>query len=694
MYWWFTMQIKTKLLSLGLLSFVSINSYANLQIYPSKGLFGLNSSKHQCKSLLTPLSEIIDSSLSCNFEKAITPELRVQLQANFEKALKQAFPDQVVTKIEQNTKNRTYVASLDVVRASEYLVQKQSTTEIFLPLTVSFKLTNILTGEVIFSESKTYVQPIKVMSSEIGQTATDQKIITQYQNNMLILVQQLVESTKAKLKLSEIKTTIIDRWKSYLILDKGFDQGIGKNDELSSSEGDLVRIVHADRDYAVAIPIMLYGNTKEFSKMTSNVRQSIRKPKALVMDIIRFGDEPKELVEQIFSDATGDNAPFTLVPVNRRYSALAQSISEETKLAQAEDINRRELPDFFIRLYVTPTIGYEQKVGQLTQQQFVYSDVMAEMIDSSGRVIHVAHASNEIKDIISDGMGFSLENQKEVALKNALIKLAETFKKDLKFTRTDLKVSKSDNQIISIQDQGKQLNLGLKINIYNSQTISGKQVLIPTWEATVISRDGNEVTAQLDAPIGKSDNISVKSGDIIQVDTQENAIDSNLSRSMCAFLATEQSGEIQFKPFTMMTYYGFAKYSKYPFYATGVDLEKGRSLKDNIQYMTENAGFKKQLNLKLFEPKTCIQPVFKVNVQPNSLICDANDKNCRATLDVTTGVRLFNENQQKIGTQGIKQEINLKGFSMQSYKETYLLQLLNDLPPLLQQIAQKADSTQ
>lgn len=49
---------------------------------------------------------------------------------------------------------------------------------------------------------------------------------------------------------------------------------------------------------------------------------------------------------------------------------------------------------------------------------------------------------------------------------------------------------------------------------------------------------------------------------------------------------------------------------------------------------------------------------------------------------------------KKIGTQGIKQEINLKGFSMQNYKETYLLQLLNDLPPLLQQTAQKADSTQ
>ncbi|WAU72723.1 hypothetical protein [Acinetobacter sp. TR11] len=688
------MQIKTKLFSLGLLSLISINSYANLQIYPSKGLFGLNDAHHKCKSLLSSPSEMIESSLSCNFEKAVTPELRAQLQTNFEKALQQAFPNQVVTQIEQNTKNRTYVASLDVVRASEYSVQKQSTTEIFLPLTVSFKLTNILTGEVIFSESKTLVQPIKVVSSDVGQTATDQKIIAQYQANLLILVQQLVESTKSKLKLSEIKATIIDRWKSYLILDKGFDQGISKNDELSSSEGDLIRVVHADRDYAVAIPIMLSGHAKEFSKITSNVRQSIRKPKALVMDVIRFGDEPKELVEQIFSDATGDNAAFTLVPVNRRYSALAQSISEETKLAQAEDINRRELPEFFIRLYVTPVIGYEQKVGQLTQQQFVYSDVMAEMIDSSGRVIHVARANDEIKDVISDGMGFSLENQKEVALKNALIKLAETFKKDLKFTRTDLKVSKSNNQIITIQDQGKQLSIGLKINIYNSQTISARQVLIPIWEATVISRDGNEVTAQLDAPIGKSDQIPVKSGDVIQVDTQQNAIDSNLSRSICTFLPTEQSGDIQFKPFTMMTYYGFAKYSKYPFYAAGVQSEKGRSLKDNIQYMTENAGFKKQLNLKLFEPKTCMQPVFKVNVEPSSLICDANDKNCRVTLDVTTGVRFFNESQQKIGTQGVKQEINLKGFSMQNNKETYLLQLLNDLPPLLQQTVQKADSTQ
>src|SRR5690606_39276548 len=131
-------------------------------------------------------------------------------------------------------------------------------------------------------------------------------------------------------------------------------QGIAAQDELSSIDGDLIRVVHADSDYAVAVPILMQGRSKRFSKVSTNTRQAMNKPKALVVDVLTYQGESKDLIEQIFSDAVGENASFTLTPVNKRYSVLAQSISEQTGLTNQETQHQRELPEFFIRISVIP----------------------------------------------------------------------------------------------------------------------------------------------------------------------------------------------------------------------------------------------------------------------------------------------------------------------------------------------------
>ncbi len=71
---------------------------------------------------------------------------------------------------------------------------------------------------------------------------------------------------------------MIDQWKSYLVLDKGFKQGIAAQDELSSADGDLIRVVHADSDYAVAVPVLMQSSSKHFSKVSNNTRQAMNKP--------------------------------------------------------------------------------------------------------------------------------------------------------------------------------------------------------------------------------------------------------------------------------------------------------------------------------------------------------------------------------------------------------------------------------
>ncbi len=480
-----------------------------------------------------------------------------------------------------------------------------------------------------------------------------------------------------------------------MVLDKGFNQGIAKDDELSSASGDLIRVVHADSDYAVALPVLMSGNSSQFSKISANTRQALNKPKALVVDVLTYQGESKDLIEQIFSDAIGENASFTLTPVNKRYSVLAQSISEQTGLTNQETQHQRELPEFFIRINVIPVIGYQQQVGKMTEQQVVHSEVFAEMIDRSGRVIYSAHATDEISETISQGMGFSLDTRKEVALKNALVKLGQQFQKGIQFTRSDLQVASGGSETITIQDVGERLTTGMKIHVYNREKVAQRQVLIPTWEATVIERQGTKVKAQLDFPVSGNDRLPVRSGDSILVDSHAAVGESKLARVLCSSLHTDQVGEIPFYGFGPLIYHAFTSQSKRPFYATGSGFKGQTSLETSIIKMTENAGFKKQLDLKLYVPKDeCLQPAFKIQVQEDSIKCNADKSSCDATLVLAGGARRFNAKQERVGAVGLQQEVSLKGIDITHRHEMYNIQMFKALPKILNQIVQKADAVQ
>ena len=686
------MQVKFKALCLAMPMLFSAVAHADIQIYPSKGIFGL---EQGCRADPNKY-EANGASIVCDFSQAIDNDvIRKQAEQLFVQGLKQSLGEQIVDSISQKTKHRTYVASLDVLRASEYIVQKESTAEIFLPVTLSLKLTNVLSGEVIYSDSATLSQPIQVLSSELESAATKAAIKQKFQSTLLSLTQQLTQDLKTKFQVTEIDTQVIDQWKSYLVLDKGFKQGIAIQDELSSAEGDLIRVVHADSDYAVAVPVLMQGNSKHFSKVSTNTRQAMNKPKALVVDVLTYQGESKDLIEQIFSDAIGEQASFTLTPVNRRYSAMAQSISEQTGLAQSADINQRELPEFFIRVNVIPVIAYQQRIGKMTQQQIFHSEVFAEMIDRSGRVIYSAHATDEIKDVISEGMGFSLEARKEVVLKNALLKLGQQFQKGIQFTRSDLKVSGSSGQSITIDDAGERLSRGMKVHVYHSDRAAGRNILIPTWEATILERQDKKVTAQLDFPVSSNDRLPVRSGDSILLDSSAPVGDSKQARVLCPGLHTEQVGEIPFYGFGPLLYSAFTSQSKRPFYATGAGFKGQTLLKDAVIRMTENAGFKKNMDVNFYLPKDeCLQPVFKIEVKENSVKCNSDQSSCDATLVMTSGARRFNQNAEKIGAYGLQQEIQLKGIVHQHRHEMYNIQMFDALPKILNQIVQKADSSQ
>ena len=104
------MQIKLKALCLAMPMLVSVWANANIQIYPSKGIFGL---EQPCRNDPSKY-EANGSSIVCDFSQAIDNEsIRKQVEQLFVQSLKQGFNEQIVDTISQKTKNgeKTFAVS-------------------------------------------------------------------------------------------------------------------------------------------------------------------------------------------------------------------------------------------------------------------------------------------------------------------------------------------------------------------------------------------------------------------------------------------------------------------------------------------------------------------------------------------------------------------------------------------------------
>src|SRR5699024_2107187 len=96
LHWWCTVQIKFKVLCLAMPMLVSAWANASIQIYPSKGIFGL---EQACRTDPSKY-EANGSSIVCDFSQAIDNEvIRKQAEQLFVQGLKQNFGEQIVDTI-------------------------------------------------------------------------------------------------------------------------------------------------------------------------------------------------------------------------------------------------------------------------------------------------------------------------------------------------------------------------------------------------------------------------------------------------------------------------------------------------------------------------------------------------------------------------------------------------------------------
>lgn len=657
----------SKICVLALLSTASHAFY----IYPSQTVLGLNDSCQQQQA---------SSSLDCLFTQAVSSEeYRQALRAVFNTTSKQVFSEYVVDNITAKTRNQTWVLSAEVLRASRYNVNKGSTTEVFLPITVSLKLTNIMTGEVLFSRNYTEIQPVSFLTADMANETTNDVLKTNYQALLKSSLEAVLKEAAQVFRPSHISTQAQKIWKGYVVLDKGLEAGIGNNDELVDSTGSSsIRVIHSEPQYAVAVPILATEIRKNtiFEKIATSTKNAVRKPKALLADVNAPKGISTSLVEQLFSDNLGE-AAFSLLPINARFIQLSQSISQETELSQehiaaldaanSSNSSFRPLPDLFLRVAVAEPLSYSMSsaTGDV-QHRVVESRVYGELLDNTGRVVFAAQAMDKIEENIAKGIGFDTNARIEVATKNALLDLAKQFTTQVKFNRFSLKVDDVNQEMIDIADSTGQLQVGAAVKLFRQINVEGTETLIPLWEARVEQRSGDKAMARLLLPISSSpeQTLKPKSNDIVLLDSATLGGASGL-----AFCKDNPNtiDSLQFGNIPQQAYYTVASKSKTPIYGGMVSYVGQNSLVSVVENITQNTGFRTSVKPQFFYPEqqACLFTHYKNSIIQELCTETSNRNVCDVTINLTLVLRQLDAQGNKVATAGLTEEFQVKKLDTQ-----------------------------
>lgn len=610
------------------------------KVYPVKSIVGFDG------PLIAQKAPAFDSWV----KELSLPKLNEEFVAEFKKE----FGNISVDNISATSKSKVLVASLHLIRTSQYTVPKKlsQSTEYHLPITLSIQFTNPATGEVLYSFTGTSYAPIEVHDSEQNTPQCDLLLRNATNSNYRGLLLSLIKEAKQGYNPMQIEASVAKIWKKMAILDKGSKFGIATNDSLEDAQGNMLKVLYVTENYAVGTVAL--GAAPEiggrFSKYSNqDTAKAVKKPRVLTM-LKGWEDEKLMAISGYFDSELSKESAFTLLPVNESLATVLQSVAENTNVGKNEITNRREMPDYLIKLsYAAPRIYdvvQEGMFGFKIYEQYV----LGELLDKQGRIVYSALGSNRIEDKDVGGMVFSRDARLEVLLKNATVHLAEQFSKSIKFSSSTLPVTGVNGNIIDLQDTSRELRPNQSIFLYKNigeiKGISG-DVLVPIWEATVIEiADGKARVELLAAVTNEANEISIGKGDVVLLNalttgkTGENAS----SVTYCTDIPSKQ-GSVEIDDFPIISR-GFGYLLPYTLY------DNDMSFRTKVQSAIQYGGFK-QSSLKLGSVDTqgrCLLPVHKTTVESRQ----GNDCN----LSLAIGYRLY-VGQEKKGAAASKANLTL-----------------------------------
>jgi hypothetical protein len=584
----------------------------------------------------------------------------------------------VAPTIDSKNKYRTFVAYLQVPRVSKYTVKKsEHLVDLYMPMTITIGFANMVTGEILYTY--TYTHYAKYGTTSGAACSQNQEIVKLYRETFDDLLELVISTAKANFNAHAIQATIRDEWKGLYVLDKGTRSGVVKGDTLANDQGQILSILHAEEEFAVGQPLM--GTPKGgaiFAKYANEDIAEIKKPKIMLLNDIAIGGEDtasgrKAMVYQLFVNALGKKATFSLLSLDKAFYDVQRAVVETTKL-ENKVTQQRELPDYFLSLYVQgpffrslPTNKSDVSIDEYTVR------TCGNFFDSGGQVVYGKCVEEVISDQIVAGIRFHRSAREEIVIKNALIKLADDFIQNVKFTNICLPVSASGNSNVTIEDKPGTLSNGAVITAYHSlgkvSNVNG-EVRVPVETLQVSSVAGNRVQAM--GLMKFNGNVPAASfGDVVllQAVQQSGGATAKKKVTFC-----QQSGNPGFdEEIRRLFFYAVVEGIPYPFYETSI-------LRNTLGSLPEY-GFKQWRGTLSDEAEYCIEPVLRIDSKPQ------DDQTVKCTL--VTGIKLY-QGKNEVWKKGMQQDwtFSLPASSDSKYLNSEICRVMY---PLVTNISKKME---
>jgi hypothetical protein len=527
------------------------------------------------------------------------------------------FPN-LSAQIDNKNKYRVFVAHLQVPRVSLYKVNKPAQlVDIYLPVTMSINFTNMTTGEMLFSYSYTYYSKYETHQDTLADANHYQKtIIDLYRETYKDLLTKIISHAKDNFHPFTINAKVRKEWGGLYVLDKGHQGGIAKGDVLIDQYGNQLSIIDATNLYSVGQDIL--GNPQTDSlylKFSNQSLDEIKKPKVLLT--ANLGNNyansvPDNIIYQLFLNALGKKATFSLVSVDKSFFEVQRAVVELTNLNQ-ETTQQRELPDYFLRLYLFGPFYAKQPCNKSYMSYDNYKlKLCGDILDRNGRVLYGNCVDEEITDEVYGDARYSNEAREEVIIKNALIKLADDIIANVKFKSIDLTINSANKKLFFVNDPLELIVPGSPLKIFHSiGKVPGveESVLIPTWEANAIDRDGENILAQTIMPVSNKVPEITKGDKIVVNLIDKKSVGGMKSLSLCEVPRAELSEPVSADDFKHLSYYAIQQTIKFPFY----DVAGIAKIIDDLN--SGEYGFKKRMDFYQMKSDFCIESICKAKKQ-------------------------------------------------------------------------------
>lgn len=590
------------------------------------------------------------------------------------------FSDSVTNDMENKDRFNTFIAFLNIARASQYEINKtENIVDLYLPITMSINFVNVVTGELIYSYAYTYYSNYNTTIKSLSNV----KIIELYRESYKSLLEKILEKAKTDFHPLTINANVKKKWKDYYILDKGKDGGIDKGDTLTDRYGNQLKVEYAGLKYSVSTEIM--GNPKSdsvFSKMSNESIDEIKKPKIMPLSVEWSGIKSiqDEVVLQLFSEALGKKADFSMTSKEKSFNKVRNKVPTLTKLSQ-KHLEERKLPDYFLRLFFYGpfyvSIPTNKKYACLDNYEIL---ACVDILDNNGRFLYTKCVEEKISDEVISNIRFANEAREEVIVKNSLISLANELIKNIKFKDLELPIIKSERNQLVIEDKYNVLNTGANLTTFVTLgKIGGIEgiVYVPTWEIDIVSRDNKGALANKNLAL--SPNVPEPStGDMVFINNmQMDNVDNTRVLKMCKS-SEKLGGDLDLDGFKLLSLCAISGGIKYPLFAS----EEFK--KDVEMFNKAGYGFK---GIMIKEPNTeyCIEPVYKITQKEKV----TNNQFDSYKLTILTGLKIY-DGSKLIWKKGLEQDLTIN--APRGYEKPMLdIELSKRTFKLLNDIAKKID---